>query len=83
MINISTLVIGIFVIILGFPIGYLLAHLTKEELQQGKKWFKLIIIASLFGTLVSLFLKNDVLLFSFLFIIIVTSISLKKKKRKR
>lgn len=70
--------IGIAVLLVGVPIGSYLAKLTKEELKQGKKWFKLIIIFSLFGSIISLILKNDILFFSFLFIAIVTSRSLRK-----
>ena len=72
------LLIGIIVVLMGIPIGSLLAKWTKEELKSGQLWFKLLIILSLIGSVVSLFLKNDILFFSFLFISIVTSQSLKK-----
>lgn len=72
--------IGTFVLFLGIPIGSFLARLTKEELREGQKWFKLIIFASLTGALISLFLKNDALLFTFLFIMIATSRSLFSRK---
>lgn len=71
--------IGILFLLLGFLIGSYLAKLTKEELKSGQRWFKLIIIASLSGSVVSIFINNDILLFSFLFIAIVTSRSLKRK----
>jgi len=73
-------VIGIAFLILGFPLGFYLAKKTKEELKVGQKWFKLIIIISLSGAIISLIIGNDVLLFSFLFITLVTSLSLRKKK---
>jgi len=73
--------IGIIFLILGFPLGLYLAKKTKEELKVGQKWFKLIIIISLGGAIISLIIGNDVLLFSFLFITLVTSLSLRKKKR--
>tara|TARA_Y100000296_G_scaffold87124_1_gene129932 strand:- start:872 stop:1111 length:240 start_codon:yes stop_codon:yes gene_type:complete len=74
--EIIQLIIGVFILILAFPLGSLLVKYTKEELKQGQKWFKLIIFISLIGTITSLVLKNDILFFSFLFIIIVTSKSL-------
>ena len=77
------LFIGIFILLLGIPLGNYLANLTKEELRSGQVWFRLIIISSLIGAIVSVFLKNDVLLFSFLFIAIVTSRSLIKDKKKK
>ncbi len=72
------LLIGIAVLLIGIPIGNLLAKYTKEELKQGKKWFKRIVVLSLIGTLISLIIGNDALLFTFAFIAIVTSRSLKK-----
>ena len=78
--EIIKLLIGVLVLLLGFPIGTFLARTTKEELKQGQKWFKAIIFISAVGTLISLIFGNDFLLFSFLFIIIVTSGSLKGKK---
>lgn len=71
------ILIGIVFLILGIPIGNFLAQLTKEELGTGQKWFKLIIIAGLVGSIISLISGNDILLFTFLFIMIVTSRSLK------
>ena len=73
---------GIIVLLLGFPVGNLLAKYTKEELKKGQIWFKLIIIISLAISVTALILKNDFLLFSFLFIAIVTSRSLKTKKKR-
>jgi len=74
--EILKLLIGIFVLLLGFPIGNYLAKITKEELTSGQKWFKLIIIASLIGGFVGLIIGNDAILFSLFFIAIVTSRSL-------
>ena len=71
--------VGIAALLFGFFFGDQLANSTKEELKQGQKWFKLIIIFSLFGSIASLVLKSDILFFSFLFIAIVTSRSLRKK----
>jgi len=80
--NLIQIVIGILFLILGFPIGNYLAKITKEELKDGQLWFKALIILSLVGAIISLFLGNDVLLFTFLFISIVTSRSLKKSSKK-
>ena len=80
MIEIIKLLIGTFVLLLAAPIGSFLALETKEELKQGKKWFMLIFITSMFLGFLSLFTKNDFLFFSFFFIAIVTSKSLKNKK---
>jgi hypothetical protein len=71
------------VLIIGFPIGLILAKYTKEELKQGQKWFKRIIVVSLVGGFIGLFLKNDVLMFSLFFIAIVTSGSLSRPKLRK
>jgi len=76
--QIYTLIMGIALLILGIPIGNLLAKVTKEELKQGKKYFKSLIILSLVGAVIFLILGNDALLFGLLFIAVVTSRSLKK-----
>ena len=76
--EITKLIIGICVLILGVPIGNILAKTTKEELKVGRKWFGLIILLSLILGIVGLFLKKDVLLFTGFFIAIVTSRSIRK-----
>ena len=76
--QIYQLVIGFLLLAFAFPIGNLLARVTKEELKSGKKYFKILIILSLAGAVTSLIIRNDVFLFSFLFIAIVTSRCIKK-----
>jgi len=76
--EIVKLLIGVFVLIMGFPIGTLLARFTKEELKSGRKWFGLIVLVGLVGGVVGLIIGNDVLLFTFFFIAIVSSQSLGK-----
>lgn len=70
--------IGIILLILGIPIGNVLAKATKEELKLGKKWFKFLIFICLIGAVISLIFNKDYLLFTFLFISVVTSRSLKR-----
>ena len=72
--------IGIIVLVLGFPIGSLLARYTKEELAAGRRWFNLLVILSLIGAIIGLVMGNDFLLFTFAFIAIVTSRSMKRKR---
>ena len=72
------ILIGIFVLFVGIPIGNYLAKNTKEELKSGQKWFKLIIIVSLVGGFVGLWIGNDAIMFSLFFVAVVTSRSLRK-----
>lgn len=83
MTEIINILIGIFVLLLGIPLGNYLAKFTKEELKKGQKWFKLIVTISLIIGLVGLIIGDDVLMFTMFFIAIVTSKSLKVKKGKR
>jgi uncharacterized membrane protein YeaQ/YmgE (transglycosylase-associated protein family) len=76
--EIYNILIGISVLFLGFFIGNFLARTTKDELKNGQKWFKLIILVCAIGAIITLFLGNDALLFSFLFFMVVTSRSLKR-----
>ena len=75
------LIIGVLILFLGFPIGMYLKKLTLDENIEGQKWFKIIIALSLLGSLISMFVKNDTLLFTFLFMAIVTGMSLKGFKK--
>jgi hypothetical protein len=72
------IILGIIVLILGIPIGNLLAKYTKEELKAGQKWFFIIILLSFIGAVYSLIIKEDYILFTFLFISLVVSRSLRK-----
>ena len=75
--EILRLVLGICVLVLGFPIGTLLAKNTKEELKIGRRYFRLVVVASLVLGVYGLFIRDDVFLFTGFFIAIVTSRSLK------
>ncbi len=75
MINI---IIATFILILGIPIGMLLAKFTKEELKSGKPYFKIIVYLSLIAGFTGLIIHNDILLFTSFFVAIVTSQSLKR-----
>lgn len=72
------IIIGIGVLILGYFIGGFLAKATKDEMKQGQKWFKIIVVLGLLGGIIGLILGNDFLFFSFLFIAVVTSRSLRR-----
>lgn len=73
---IVSFLIAIAILLLGIPLGNLLAKFTHEELRGGRVWFQTIIIVSLVCGVFSLVVGNDYLLFSFLFMAIVTSRSL-------
>ncbi|MCW8965629.1 MAG: hypothetical protein OQK82_02940 [Candidatus Pacearchaeota archaeon] len=76
--ELTILPIAPIILVLGIPIGNLLAKYTKEELKKGQKWFKLMLLISLIGGFIGLIIGNDILMFTLFFIAIVTSRSLKK-----
>lgn len=77
-----SLIVGMVVLALGFPVGSFLARTTKEELKDGQIWFKLSAVLLSVGAVISIIITNDVLLFTFLFMLIVTSRSIIHKERK-
>jgi len=73
----------IFLLVLAIPTGFVLAWLAKDELKDGKRWFKALLFISFF--LFSMFLYYDMIYASLtcLFIAIVSLISfIKGCKRK-
>ena len=76
-----TILLAILILILSFPSGYLLAYLCKDELVQGRKWFKLLALISSILAIVFLFFNLTVTL-TCIFIIIVSLISLAKSYQK-
>ncbi len=79
--EIIKLLIGIFILLLGIPIGNFLAKQTKEELKEGRKYFVILVILGLIGGAIGLIIRNDVILFTMFFIVIVTLKSLKKDRK--
>ncbi len=80
------LLIGILILMLGFPIGNYLKKITLDEQKDGQKWFRILTLTSLLIGFFGLIILNDWLMFSFFFIAIVTSRNLILKnpvKRKR
>jgi len=72
------------ILITAFPAGYFLAWLCKEELVDGRKWFK-IINYCLFVILISLliFYRNISIIFTVIYMIIVVFVSLLEGKNKK
>jgi len=66
--------LSIFILILAIPSGYLLAWLCKEELKNGRKWLKTIIIISLILSPLT-YIYNKVIGLTLLFFGIITAIS--------
>lgn len=73
------------VLAFAFPIGYILRYFTREEMEQGKKYFRALFVLSLVGIIfVPLFnlslISKKTIIFSLIFISIVSFISWKNGK---
>jgi hypothetical protein len=72
------LIIEILFLVLAIPTGLLIAHLTKEELKQGKKYFRALIILSVLATVWFYLTKFPAEALTSAFIAITTIISYTK-----
>jgi len=71
------------ILILAIPTGFLIAWLAKDELIQGRKWFKAIIILAII-TGAWFFLTDQLIVtWTSAFVIIVSYISLHKSHDKK
>jgi glucan phosphoethanolaminetransferase (alkaline phosphatase superfamily) len=79
------IILAIIVALLGYPVGLFIAKSTKEELKAGRKWFKLIMFASIILVIISLiFFQNleRVFLSSvFVFIFLMSFASFQESKK--
>jgi len=70
------------ILILAIPLGYLLACLCRDELVEGRKWFKLLAFVSGIFAIIFLFFDLGVAL-TLVFISTVSLISLVKSYDKK
>jgi len=68
------------VLILAIPIGLVIAWASRDELIQGRKWFRILIIFSIAGVLWFWLIGYKYASLSAAFILIVAIISLIKSK---
>jgi len=71
-------VLALFVLVSSIPAGFILAWLTSDELKQGKKYFKVIVILAGVFCIISIIFKSWELLLTFAYMAIVTCICWKK-----
>jgi hypothetical protein len=75
--DVIRIIIGVFALFLGIPVGNLLAHYTKDEMKDGQIWFRLLVLVGIVGGIIGWIIGNDVVMFSLFFISVVSSRSLK------
>jgi len=73
----------VFFLILGIPVGFLIAWLGRDELIQGRKWFKAIVWVSIILGIIFIILERFYISWTMGFIMIVSGISLWKSYDKK
>lgn len=73
----------IILLLFAIPVGFLIAWLAKDELVQGRKWFRLLVIASISLALLFWVFGFDYISLTLIFIAIVSLISHLKGKDNR
>lgn len=43
------LLFNVLILLLAIPVGYLISWMAKEELKQGRRWFRILVIAGILG----------------------------------
>ena len=74
------------ILLAGFPAGYLLAWLARDELVAGRKWFLMLSAVSFLAAIVIVFVEFSLkftIILSLFSIIIISQISVWKSHDKR
>ena len=69
-------------LLFSIPAGYLIAWMARDELVLGRKWFRYIILASVFSVGWFSLTRNNSIVFASLFILIIAFIAHMKSKDK-
>ena len=77
------IILSVAILILAIPTGYLIAYLTKDELKQGKNWFRLLLILSLIVGLGAYFFGNNLIALTCGFVFIMSLISFIRSNAKK
>ena len=77
------MLIEIIILLLAIPSGYLIAWLARDELEDGKKWFRILIIVSIISGIWFYLIGLFYISLTSGFIFIVSLISLIKSKDKK
>jgi len=77
------MLLEIILLILAVPVGFLLAWMARDELVQGRKWFKILIIVGVVLGIWFYLTGLDVESFSSFFVAIVSLVSYVKSFDKK
>ncbi len=77
------LFLEIIILLLAIPAGLIVAWYSRDELIQGRPWFKMIIIVSVVGVSWFWLLGKSVVSWGFGFILLFTLVNLVKSNNKK
>jgi len=77
------MIIEILIVLLAIPIGFLIAWNARDELKQGKEWFRVLMIASVIVGIWFYLTGDQYITWTSLFIFVTSLISLIKSEDKK
>ena len=69
------MLLEITILLLGFPVGFLIAWLANDELHVGRKWFFGLMVLSFIGIILFFALRVSYVSLTFGFILIISGVS--------
>lgn len=79
----NEMLLEIIILLIGIPVGFLIAYLTKDELVAGRKWFKVLIIVFVLVGIWSVLTGWNVVAWTSAFIVVVSLVSFVKSWNKK
>ena len=73
----------IIILLLAVPVGYLIAYWTRDELVQGRKWFKVLIVLAVLTGICFFLIGEKAMVWTSGFVFISTFVSLVKSRDKK
>jgi hypothetical protein len=74
---------GIIILVLGIPVGFLIAWMCRDELVVGRKWFKILTVAGFVIGLFFWFIGERVVAWTCGFVMVVSFVSYVKSFDKK
>lgn len=73
-----SLTLNVIVLILAIPVGLLIARHTRDELSQGRKYFRILIITSILGVIWFWLADFQAIAWTMAFVFVVSFVSFVK-----
>jgi hypothetical protein len=77
------MILKIFILLLAIPTGFLIAWLSRDELVSGRKYFRILMIVSILGTIWFWLSGMSYISWTLAFVFVVGLVSLIKSEDKK